>query len=408
MNRLIAEGKMDEALRLVKETIALPAILGYICPAPCEKACRRKDIDEPLSICMLKRFVAEEDLFSDFSYKPILKPSRNQKVAIIGSGPAGLAASFHLAKEGFECHVYDSHILPGGKLRTDITNEILPEKVLDAEIDRIRSLQVEFFQNQSLGIDDIIDKLSSKYSFILWMAGADTIKWTEYLEQTTLSSNKDLQIFCIKQCHLFVPKQIPSKSKMAVRSVGLGRKSSDWIMEFIETQHVSAPSRIFNSIYKPITTEEQTEFLKEAQNSFHRETTPEKLQGFSKEKAIKEAGRCLHCDCRKKESCVLRNLSTDYKASQRVYLLASHKKITKNTEHVKLVFENLKCIKCGICIQTAQRQGEKTGFAFYGRGFDVKVAIPIEKSISELTDETAILCAGNCPTGAISLKSVTV
>jgi NADH dehydrogenase/NADH:ubiquinone oxidoreductase subunit G len=112
----------------------------------------------------------------------------------------------------------------------------------------------------------------------------------------------------------------------------------------------------------------------------------------------------LHCDCREKDNCQLRNLSTEHKASQRVYTIDKPKSTVKNLEHKSIILEKLKCIKCGICIQTAQKEGDITGFAFYGRGFDVEIVIPIEKNIDELTDKTAISCAKNCPTGAIALK----
>jgi hypothetical protein len=95
MNRLIVEGKFKESLQVVKEEIAIPLILGYICPAPCEKACRRGEIDDPVSICLLKKFVAAEDLKED-AYLSKKQAKTGKKVAIIGSGPGGLSAAFYL------------------------------------------------------------------------------------------------------------------------------------------------------------------------------------------------------------------------------------------------------------------------------------------------------------------------
>jgi len=401
MNRLIADNKADEALKIVKETIALPAILGYICPAPCEKACRRKEIDEPVSICLLKRFTAEENP----NFAPTLAPKNSVNVAVIGAGPAGLAAAYYLALNGFTCHVYDNNALPGGKLRTDIAYDILPRTVLDKEIETIQKLGVEFFQQKTVSTTDISVTLSHQYSFILLTTGAETSIDTGGFEKTNFSELKELEIFKVNAAHVFVPKQVSAKSKMAVRAVAVGRKLCEWLMEFNDKQKVEMPERQFNSVYKRITQEEQEEFLKEAGNHSSRLELENKLKGFTKEQAIKEAARCLHCDCRKKEECVLRNLSTDYKASQRTYTLATNKKTSKNTSHGLIVFEYLKCIKCGICIQTAQKEGDKTGFAYHGRGFDVCVTIPIEKGIEMLSEKTTISCAKNCPTGAISLKT---
>lgn len=400
MNRLIAAGKMEEALKNITETIALPSILGYICPAPCEKACRRKDIDEPVSICLLKRFVGE-----NASNKPTLKPKNSQKMAIIGAGPAGLAAAYYLVLNGFECDVYDENELPGGKMRTDIPADKLPRKVLENDIERIKSVGVVFHQNQHVDAEKIETELAKKYTYILLTVGAESTISSATFTKTNASTNKELEIFALQDCRIFVPKQIPTKSKMAVRAAALGRKLAEWTMEFNEKLTVSAPERSFNSVYKRIAEVEREEFLKEADNHSGQQRTDRFLTGFSTEQAMKEAQRCLHCDCREKDNCSLRSLSTEYKASQRVYTLEKNQNTKKNVDHQLIIFEKLKCIKCGICIQTAQLEGDETGFAFHGRGFDVEIAIPIEKNIHTLSDKAAISCAKNCPTGAITIKN---
>lgn len=400
MNRLIASGKMNEALKNVTETIALPSILGYICPAPCEKACRRKDIDEPVSICLLKRYAGENE-----NFKPTIKPKNGIRVAVIGAGPAGLAAAFYLALNGFDCNVFDNNELPGGKMRTDIPEEKLPRAVLDAEIEKIKSLGVQFFQNQTIDAAKIEKELAKKHDFILLTIGAETLIDTSVFNKTTSSQLNGLDIFKANNCTILAPKQIPSKSKMAVRAAALGRKLCEWTMEYAENNEVRTPVREFNSVYKRIAEVERDEFLKEATNHSAQIKTANFLTGFTVEQAIKEAQRCLHCDCREKNNCTLRNLSTEHKASQRVYTIDKPKNTVKNLGHKTIILEKLKCIKCGICIKTTQSEGDKTGFAFSGRGFDVEIVIPIEKNIDELTEKTAVRCAINCPTGAIALRA---
>ncbi len=93
MIRQIAAGKFQDAIATVKKDIALPAVLGRICPKPCEKGCRRAVFDEAVSICLLKRYVADLDLQSANPYLPPCKPTENTRVAIVGAGPAGLAAA---------------------------------------------------------------------------------------------------------------------------------------------------------------------------------------------------------------------------------------------------------------------------------------------------------------------------
>ena len=118
MIRQIAAGDLEAAIATVKQDIALPAVLGRICPAPCEKACRRRQHDEAVSICLLKRYVADVDLQSPISLIcRSATPNRGKRVAIIGAGPAGLAAAYYLQQDGFECTVFDDHEEPGGMLR---------------------------------------------------------------------------------------------------------------------------------------------------------------------------------------------------------------------------------------------------------------------------------------------------
>jgi ferredoxin len=289
-------------------------------------------------------------------------------------------------------------------MRTDIPEEKLPRKVLDAEIDTIKSLGVEFFQNQIVDASQIEKELAKKYSFVLLTIGAETLIDTSVFNKTTSSQLNGLEIFKSNNCTILAPKQIPTKSKMAVRAAALGRKLCEWTLEYIENKEVKTPERQFNSVYKRIVEVEREEFLKEATNHSGQEKTANYLTGFTLEQAIKEAQRCLHCDCREKDNCTLRNLSSEHKVSQRVYTIDKPKSTVKNLEHKSIILEKLKCIKCGICIKTAQSKGDKTGFAFSGRGFDVEIVIPIEKNIDELTEKTAISCAKNCPTGAIALK----
>lgn len=399
MNRLIASGKMHEALQNVVQTIALPSILGYICPAPCEKACRRKDIDEPVSICLLKRFVGENE-----SIKVSVAAKKEMNVAVVGAGPAGLAAAYYLALHGFDCTVFDNNALPGGKMRTDIPEERLPRKVLDTEIENIRSMGVVFNQNMTIDESFIEKQLAGKYDFILLAIGAETALDLSRFTQTGLSEIRDLEVLKAGKTVILAPRQIPSKSKMAVRAAALGRKLCEWTLEYLSEGSIKHSGRQFNSVYKRITQTEREEFLKESANHTAQQKTAGHLSGMTSAQAMQEAERCLHCDCRKKENCKLRDLSTVSKAIQRVYIIEKPQKVAKNLSHSTIVFEKLKCIKCGLCIQTAQSAGDQTGFAFYGRGFDVEIAIPIEKSIHDLSEKAAIACAKNCPTGAISIK----
>ncbi len=103
MLRQIAAGDLRRAIATVKRDIALPAVLGRVCPAPCEKACRRGGLDAAVAICQLKRYVADVDLASGDPYVPACGPATGRRVAILGAGPTGLSAAYYLAQQGHAC-----------------------------------------------------------------------------------------------------------------------------------------------------------------------------------------------------------------------------------------------------------------------------------------------------------------
>ncbi len=138
--RLIFEGRYRDALELIRETNPLPSVCGYVCHHPCEQACTRAGVDDPLSIRSLKRFVADHD--DGGLPPPARKEAKNQKVAIIGSGPAGLTAAYELCKKGYDVEVLESNKEPGGMLSWAIPAFRLPRDVLKRDIDYIRKMGV--------------------------------------------------------------------------------------------------------------------------------------------------------------------------------------------------------------------------------------------------------------------------
>ena len=156
---LIERGAYREAVELIKEALPLPAIIGRICPHPCEQACRRNLVEQPIAICSLKRFVADCDLFSEKRFTPAVKSDSGYKVAIVGSGPAGLSAAYYLAQEGHKVIIFEALPDPGGMLRYGIPAYRLPKDLLDQEIATITELGVNIVTKQALGKDFTIDSL---------------------------------------------------------------------------------------------------------------------------------------------------------------------------------------------------------------------------------------------------------
>ncbi len=168
---LIANGEYDSAIKLIKNKIPLPASIGRVCPHPCEKACRRKNVEEPINIAQLKAFAADIDLNKD-SYLPDVMVRTGKKVAIIGGGPAGLTAAYYLNIMGHSVTVYDMMEKMGGMLRYGIPQYRLPKEVLDKEIAIIEKSGVKLVNNVKLGKDFTIESLKAENDAVIVAVGA--------------------------------------------------------------------------------------------------------------------------------------------------------------------------------------------------------------------------------------------
>jgi NADPH-dependent glutamate synthase beta subunit-like oxidoreductase/ferredoxin len=148
--RLVAAGKRDEAHAVIREKVPFPGILGRVCVHPCEEKCRRGEVNEPISICALKRYAADGDK-GLWKRNSMIAPDTAKKVAVIGSGPAGLTASFYLRKRGHSVSIFEARSKAGGMMRYGIPRYRLPDDLLDKEIGDILSLGIQFKPNQTLG-----------------------------------------------------------------------------------------------------------------------------------------------------------------------------------------------------------------------------------------------------------------
>ena len=154
--RLIREKKYSEATAVIREKVPFPKVLGYVCNHPCEAACRRGEVNEAISIKELKRFAAERDhakLWKNNSRKAL---ETGKRVAVVGSGPAGLTAAYYLSKLGHEVTVFEALPLPGGMIRIGIPEYRVPRDVLDEEIREIESMGVEIRTNSRVNSLDAL------------------------------------------------------------------------------------------------------------------------------------------------------------------------------------------------------------------------------------------------------------
>jgi len=402
MNRLIAKGDFAKALEVVKRDIALPSILGRICPAPCEAGCRRKQVDEAVSICLLKRFVGDEDLKSGKPYLPELATLSGKKVAIIGAGPAGLAAAYYLQIKGHQTIIFEKNSQAGGEL-LQIDSETLPSEVVEQEVAQILATGVQIRLNETID-DNRFAELNKDFDAVVVASGTVTEETSAFSLKTTKTGIvADKLSYQTSVSNVFAIGNSLRASKLAVRSVGQGKEVATVIDHYFKTSEVKGYPERFNSKFGKLAEAEFIQYQKDSETSPRQKAEKEE---FTREAAIREAKRCMHCDCRNPESCVLRELSDRYHAVQKRFQSDERFNVEKFIHREGIVYEPAKCIKCGICVRLTRQHQEEFGFTFIGRGFDVKVGVPFNESVQKGLEKTAAIVAKACPTGALAMFGV--
>lgn len=405
MLREIKRGDLASAIKTIKETIPLPAILGRICPKPCEKICRRRSVDSSVEICDLKRYAADLDLESQSGpYSPPIAEATGKRIVVLGAGPSGLSATYYLARLGHQVSLYAQGKKPGGRLRR-FDEKDLPESVLDEEIRTILSLPIEYHPGERLDWTDPKSLLEIRDSFdaVLLCTGPCDLSLLEKsgfdIENSRL--RVDTKSFTTSISGVFATGTIfRAHSTMIVRSVADGHEAAKSIDRFLREGFASANETLFSIRLGKLSAEELIAFT-DAHLIENNESDREPENQTRAKKIAVESGRCLHCDCRGRDDCLLLEHSKRYHADQQHF---SDKKrpafIVKRSGHI--VFEPGKCIKCGLCISVAKSHSEEIGLTFIGRGFDVRVATPFDEPLEKALEKSAAEAIRVCPTAALS------
>ncbi len=554
----IATGDHSRAAELIAERLALPGSLGRICPRLCEQQCRRCDLDQGLAIGALHRYVADLHV-----YAPRRSPSTGKSVAIVGAGPAGLAAAYYLLRKGHQCILFDAHELPGGMLRYGIPAYRLPKDALDLEISIIRELGARFQMGQRWGEHFTLASLREGHDAVFVAIGAQraqelgceghqhALAGVEFLQRVAqgnppalgdgvvvvgggntaidcarsavrlgahnvrvlyrrgrqempclmdeveaaeaegialdllaapvrLEQNgsglrltcrrmtlgepdssgrrrpvavagSDFELECttviaalgqsveralaereglaVTVCGIAADTRtlvtnLPGVfaggdgvlgADLAVRAVAAGRIAAASIHQFLSGEAVVGEPAIARIAMQPVDDAERAALFRTIEQAA-RVRAPQipmerRRAGFDEVEnrlpdadAVHEARRCLTCGCRKSDCCLVRSLATEYGAD--IYRFAgARRRFTQDLSHPEVIYEPGKCICCDACVRIAAAGGEEFGLALIGRGFDVSVAVPFGKPLSEGLRQTARRCAEACPTGALALRS---
>jgi len=479
MLRQITAEDLREAIVTVKDAIALPAVLGRVCPKPCEKGCRRSAADGAVAVCQLKRFVADTDLASEHPYLPECEPPSGKRVAIVGAGPTGLSAAYYLRREGHAVTIFDDQAQPGGRLLRETTPEELPREVLASEVGLIVRLGIELRSRAKVGQQPTLEELCREFDAVLLACGnvgkEQVERWG--LKPAAHGILVDKETFQTSLSGVFAAGNAIRAKGMVVRSVADGHEVAGVIHDYIRRADIpvcptatdapvcpGAPdipvcpstagknacppegrqtgmsalrvhgqtgmSGLLGSA-KPFSVRigklEQAEvagLVTLAGPAARQDADP--AQGFRLIDAVQQAGRCLHCDCRALSTCKLRRYAALYGAEParfrdqpsvgarrrplRQFLVAAQggreslwgRLPTCRTPCV--IYEPGKCIDCGLCIQIATAAKEPLGLAFVGRGFDVRVGVPFNRSLEEALGRVAAECIAACPTAALAWR----
>jgi ferredoxin len=404
MLRQAAAGHYRDALATVKRDIALPATLGRVCPEVCEKACRRAQVDQPAAICQIKRYLADRDLFEPESYLPPRAEDTGRRVAVVGAGPTGLAAAYHLRLAGHDVTLWEQADAPGGRLRTEFSPDQLPPEVLDAEIRVIERLGVTLRMGVQVGVDPSLAQLCAGNDAVLLATGKhDVDVWAAQgvaVAQGRVVVDPQTQQTNLPQ--VFAAGGAVRPNPLIIKSVAAGKEAGRAVSALLAGRARPAPARGFE-VRRQRLDEHEVAALRELAPGVR--LLPAALDADddaqAAEAARREAERCLHCDCGSLAHCLLRRYAEAYDCDPHRFKGAK-RQWQPCLEHHGVRLEPGKCIQCGICVQIAAELGEPIGLAFVGRGFEVRVGVPLDRSLDEALLRAGPACADACPTGAIA------
>jgi len=379
MIRAIMHGDRNAALLTVRRHIALPTVLGWICPAPCEQLCRRGKTETPVAVRLLERFSAEAGNVS-----PPESPTAatGKTVAVIGAGPAGLSAARYILEAGHSCVLFDRNPGPGGMLRR-ILAQVLPVRALEHDIESIRALGAEF-RSETVDPGDFSEYLEY-YDALVVATGAESTG------DTVARSFPPGVVLCGdvlrgKQSHLAV----------RVSRFLDGTLAGEW-----RTRAKAVSERSFDSRLHRLNESELETYNKGRYLDVPRFIPPSPSAGLDSDSAVRESSRCLSCDCGDKYLCDLRRYAAEYGARRSVFSGYAKPQYECYLTESGIVYEPGKCIRCGNCVRVAERSAEPLGLGFIGKSYDLRVKVPFEEQLQRALTVSAAACVAVCPTGAL-------
>lgn len=405
MIREIHEEQFEEAIATVRADMAIPSILERFCNAPCEKGCRRAQHDEGVSIRHLTRFISDWDLKRETPYLPPVKESSGKKIAIVGSGATGLATAYYLTREGHTCTVFEKDAQLGGRLRSDADYDqsLLDEWVIEGELKVLRLMGIEFRTGAALGEQVSLEQLTGEFDAVVLTMGATENGALEGLgipvTEKGLKINPKTAMTGVKG--VFAAGNIVKRGMPILKSVQSAKETATCASQFANGEPIAGIVEMYNHMMGRLQEGEIDIFVSGAHPRPRVKPENLEVEGFDLENARLEGERCMHCDCRASHHCLLRLYSDEYGARQNEFKGEQRAKYSHVNQNAGAVYESGKCIKCGLCVQVTQKNGEPYGFTFVGRGFDVRAGVSLDKTLRDGLRNVADKVVEACPTGAL-------
>lgn len=401
MIRQIESGQLDAAAATVRGALPLAGVLGRLCHHPCEKGCRRGAADGPAAIRDMERFVTDHARAQP-PVQPVPVASSGRKVAIVGAGPAGLAAAFYLARQGHSVEVLDRHERAGGSLRHE-PESVLPPEILAAEVALLASAGVRFIGGAELGRTHELAYLRKSYDAVVLTVG-ETGAGEEIALGVPVAANGikvDPNTAATELPGVFAAGSAVRPVKQLVRAMADGRIVAECVGLFLRGAPVRRPDKPFSSIMGRLEAGELKAFLRHSSPQPRGAACAACAEGWTDEAAGAEAARCLNCDCTSSGSCGLQHYARIYQADAARFR-AKRRPFEQERQPGGVIFEAGKCIRCGICVKLTEIAREPLGLTFIGRGFDVRIGAPLNHPIEQGLQRVAEEVVHHCPTGALS------
>jgi ferredoxin len=400
--RFINAGLINDAIIAMRENLPLSGTLGSICPAPCEKGCRKKKVDESVHIKTLHRLLSAFDLGRNKPWKPSIPAKLYKNIGIIGAGPAGLSVAYFLALYGYTCSIYDDHGIPGGMIEYSISQTAFDHSILHSEIDTIRNMGIKFYLNTSVGKDISFNTFITRFDAVIICTGNSSQSHlkdpTSYLDNFKI--NIDFKTGLTNHTNIFACGGIVHPGKIAARSIGHARKMAGIVHQYLLTGNNNTEiTRKFDSHLGKLFDGEIDEF-KKITKFYQKFNTNSQTEPVREILTISQS--CLNCDCIDKNTCPLRHYSDIFDVKQYKYRGRPRKRFTRDIYENGLVQESGKCILCGRCVNITEKSGLKYGVYFHGRGFPVYIKTPFSKPLDKSLGDLQDRCIEACPTGALS------